>query len=147
MNGDAKKPNVIPVNPEPSTAMKPKSPNRRQFLGGVEQPAAAATVATIGLEPLIVEEKSQPKRISIVSYPPDTRADESFHYRTETARAERVIVREQPGNGGFQGITDFSGNFQQDFGSRRPWCTSTPGSPPVPIVCVKRLGNLRIDKE
>jgi hypothetical protein len=113
MNGDAKKPNVIPVNPEPSTATKPKGPNRRQFLGGVRSlAAAAATVGAIGLEPLVGGIESAAEA-SIVCYPPDKRADESFRYRTETARAERIIVREQPDNGDSKRFTDFSGNFSK----------------------------------
>jgi len=113
MNGDAKKPNVIPVNPEPSTATKPKGPNRRQFLGGVSSlAAAAATVGAIGLEPLVGGKESAAEA-SIVCYPPDKRADESFRYRTETARAERITVREQPDNGDSKRFTDFSGNFSK----------------------------------
>jgi hypothetical protein len=99
MNGDAKKPNVIPVNPEPSTATKPKGPNRRQLLGGVSSlAAAAATVGAIGLEPLVGGTESAAEA-SIVCYPADKRSEESFRYRTETARAERISVREQPDNG------------------------------------------------
>ena len=113
MNGDAKNPNVIPVNPEPSTATKPKGPNRRQFLGGVSSlAAAAATVGAIGLEPLVGGKESAADA-SVVRYPPDRRADESLRYRIETARAERIIVREQPDNGDSKRFTDFSGNFSK----------------------------------
>lgn len=112
MNGDENL-NVVPANHEPSTDMKAKGPNRRQFLGGVSGvAAAAATLGAIGLEPLVGGKESVVEA-SVVSYLADKRADASLRYRIDTAKAEDITVPEQPDNGDSKRFTDFSGNYSK----------------------------------
>jgi hypothetical protein len=113
MNGDAESANVVRGNNEKKTTTKARGPNRRQFLGGASGVAvAAATLGAIGLEPFVGGKESSAEA-SVVCYPADKRAEESLHYRTETARAERIVVREQPDNDDSKRFTDFSGNFSK----------------------------------
>jgi hypothetical protein len=114
MNKDGEEnPNVVPVNGDPITDRKAKGPSRRQFLGGVSGvAAAAATLGTIGLEPLVGGKESVAEA-SVVCYPADKRAAESLRYRVETANAEHITVPEQPDNGDSKRFTDFSGNYSK----------------------------------
>src|SRR5208282_5470960 len=91
----------------------PNNPSRRSFLGKAGGVAAvAAATGYIPLEPLLGGKHSVAEA-SVIPYSSVRREDASFDYRTDTARAERIDVGEQPDNGDAARFTDFSGNYSK----------------------------------
>jgi len=91
----------------------PNNPSRRSFLGKAGGVAAvAAATGYIPLEPLLGGKHSVAEA-SVIPYSSERREDASFDYRTDTARAERIDVGEQPDNGDAARFTDFSGNYSK----------------------------------
>jgi len=83
--------------------------SRRNFVGAG---AAVAAAAAIPLQPLL-EGKEPGAGAPVVPYDSRKRANASYDYRTAMARAERIDVEEQAGNGDAEKFTDFSGNYSK----------------------------------
>src|SRR5271166_635289 len=108
-----------PVTPEnlPSTVeLEPhtvSSPSRGKFMGTIGGVAAAAAVtAAVPLEPLF-EGKDAEAEAAVAPYKSNTRANDSWNYRKNTAQNEKINVGVLPDNGDSQRFTDFSGNWSK----------------------------------
>jgi hypothetical protein len=90
----------------------PADASRRSFLGAVGGTTAVALAVAIPLEPFFEGKRGQAEA-SVVHYGSGARANASFDYREDTARAEKIDVGELPDNGDSQRFTDYSANWSK----------------------------------
>ena len=99
--------------PVKHTTNEPADRTRRSFMGKVGMGSAAAVaLAAVPLEPLI-EGKHAEAEASSVNYRANSRANNSFIYRTRTAQNEKIDVGELPDNGDSQRFTDYSALYSK----------------------------------
>jgi hypothetical protein len=84
--------------------------SRRKFVKSAATMAAVA--AAIPFEPLLGGKESQAEA-SVISYNSSTRAQASFNYRVNKAKAEDVNIGELPDNGDAAKFTDFSALYSK----------------------------------
>jgi hypothetical protein len=95
-----------------ASELRPADSGRRSFMGRVGIGAAAAALAAVPLEPLFEGNQGQAEA-SVVQYPPASRSNASFIYRTQTAQNDHIDIGELPDNGDAQRFTDFSGSWSK----------------------------------
>src|SRR5258708_15877523 len=89
---------------------KQESISRRKFVKNAATMAAVA--AAIPLEPLLGGKESRAEA-SVISYSYSTRAQDSFNFRVNKAKAEDIDIGVQPDNGDAAKFTDFSALYSK----------------------------------
>jgi len=84
--------------------------SRRKFVTGAA--TAAAVVAAVPLQPLLGGKESQAEA-TVIPYNADSRAEASFDFRTNVARAEKIDIGVLPDNGDAARFTDHSATWSK----------------------------------
>jgi len=95
-----------PTNSKPEK----KGLSRRRFVKGAA--TVAALTATIPLKPMLGGSGSVVEA-STIDYQANTRTNDSFIYRRNTAIADKINIGEVPDNGDLLHFTDFSANYSK----------------------------------